>query len=146
MPFAVQIPETERDNHLPEKLKAEWPAIMRWVIDGCLEWQRIGLAPPTIVRDATDEYFSGEDVFGQWLDDECDVEIDNNFKWESVGELFTAWTAYATRANEQPGTIKGFSELMQVRGFSKCTKGNAKTRAFGGIRLNRRNINDIIGS
>ena len=27
------------------------------VIDGCLEWQRIGLAPPKIVTDATERLF-----------------------------------------------------------------------------------------
>ena len=45
----------------PEKLKAEWPAILRWAIDGCLEWQRIGLAPPKIVTEATQAYFSDQD-------------------------------------------------------------------------------------
>jgi len=98
---------------------------------------------PTIVRDATDEYFSSEDVFGQWLDDGYDFEIGNDWKWESVSALFTAWTAYATQANEEPGTIKAFSEQMQARGFTPCRKGHAKTRAFAGIRSKRKNGNDI---
>ena len=46
VPFLQVIPEAERDLHLPEKLKAEWPAIFRWAIDGCLAWQREGLAHP----------------------------------------------------------------------------------------------------
>ena len=41
VPFTVQIPPEERDPNLPAKLKAEWPAILRWAIDGCLEWQRL---------------------------------------------------------------------------------------------------------
>ena len=57
---SFRIPEAERDPKLVEKLKAEWPAILRWVLDGCLEWQRIGLAPPAIVTEATDRYFDGE--------------------------------------------------------------------------------------
>ena len=52
-----------------QKLEAEWPAILRWSIDGCLEWQRIGLEPPAIVRDATDAYFADQDTLQQWLDD-----------------------------------------------------------------------------
>jgi putative DNA primase/helicase len=47
VPFTVQIPPAERDPYLARKLKAEWPAILRWCIDGCLQWQRIGLAPPS---------------------------------------------------------------------------------------------------
>jgi len=74
VPFTVQIPLAERDPRLPEKLKAEWPAILRWCIDGCLEWQRVGLAPPPIVRDATEEYFAGQDMLQQWLED-CTTDI-----------------------------------------------------------------------
>ena len=39
VPFTVQIPPEERDQDLPQKLKAEWPAILRWMFDGCLEWR-----------------------------------------------------------------------------------------------------------
>ena len=48
VPFTVQIPPAERDPRLAEKLKAEWPAILRWCLEGCLEWQRVGLAPPAL--------------------------------------------------------------------------------------------------
>ena len=44
MPFTVTIPAEERDRQLGEKLKAEWPGILQWMIDGCLQWQQIGLA------------------------------------------------------------------------------------------------------
>ena len=30
-----------------EKLKAEWPGILAWMIEGCLEWQKEGLRPPS---------------------------------------------------------------------------------------------------
>jgi putative DNA primase/helicase len=42
IPFAVTIPPEHRDKNLADKLKPEWPAILRWMADGCLEWQRIG--------------------------------------------------------------------------------------------------------
>ena len=142
LPFTVQIPVDERDPKLTEKLKPEWPAIFRWALDGCLEWQRMGLAPPAVVRNATADYFSGEDLFGQWLDDECDTEIGNIWKWETVRRLFEAWSAYATRGNEQSGTIKALSEELQTRGFEKCKKGHAKNRSFSGIQLVRKTFNE----
>jgi hypothetical protein len=49
LPFLVTIPPERRDPSLPEELKAEWPAILRWSIDGCREWQQRGLAPPPAV-------------------------------------------------------------------------------------------------
>ena len=36
LPFTVTIPESERDPNLAEKLKTEWPDILRWQIVGCL--------------------------------------------------------------------------------------------------------------
>ncbi|MFL5150930.1 MAG: phage/plasmid primase, P4 family, partial [Microvirga sp.] len=36
VPFTVTIPPGERDLDLTEKLKAEWPGILAWMIEGCL--------------------------------------------------------------------------------------------------------------
>jgi putative DNA primase/helicase len=69
VPFTVQIPPEGRDPNLSEKLKAKWPAIMRWCLDGCLEWQQKGLAPPKIVTDATAAYFEDQDTIKQWIED-----------------------------------------------------------------------------
>ena len=44
------------------KLKAEWPAILRWAIDGCLAWQREGLTPPASALAATKDYLDAEDT------------------------------------------------------------------------------------
>ena len=73
IPFTVTIPAPERDPQLREKLRAEWPAILRWAIDGCLEWQRVGLRPPARVVAATEEYLGGEDLIERWRED-CLVE------------------------------------------------------------------------
>jgi hypothetical protein len=45
--------------------KAEWPAILRWMIDGCLAWQRDGLVQPKVVSKATEEYFTDQDALRQ---------------------------------------------------------------------------------
>ena len=56
VPFTVQIPMEERDPDWPRSSRPSGrPSSLG--LDGCLEWQRIGLAPPASVREATDEYF-----------------------------------------------------------------------------------------
>ncbi|HYZ31675.1 MAG TPA: hypothetical protein VE684_05255, partial [Crenalkalicoccus sp.] len=48
-------------------VREEWPGILRWMINGCLEYQRTGLKPPPAVVEATRAYFDAQDHFGQWL-------------------------------------------------------------------------------
>jgi putative DNA primase/helicase len=93
VPFTVQIPPAERDKDLADKLKAEWPAILRWMMDGCLEWQRGGLAPPKIVLDATDDYFGEQDNLQQWVD-ECTTDA-GAFAITRLKELFASCAAWA---------------------------------------------------
>jgi putative DNA primase/helicase len=68
---------TEPDKQLEEKLKPEWPAILRWMIEGCLHWQQSGLERPQCVTEATDAYFAEQDIVGQWLSEECAVDPTN---------------------------------------------------------------------
>jgi putative DNA primase/helicase len=73
IPFLATIPPEERDLDLPEKLRAEYPGILKWAIDGCLEWQRKGLGPPRVVRAATEEYIKSQNAVNNWIDERCDT-------------------------------------------------------------------------
>ena len=69
------------DRQLPEKLREEWPGILRWMIEGCLDWQENGLVRPDSVIRATESYFEDQDLLSQWLAEECDAEPGNNYKY-----------------------------------------------------------------
>jgi putative DNA primase/helicase len=132
LPFTVTIPPEERDRDLPEKLKAEWPGILRWMIQGCLEWQRIGLAPPKAVRHATEAYLEAEDAVGAWIEECCQRRPQ---AWESRGTLFTAWNRWATTAGEYVGSQRRFIQALETRGFVPVRKNSG--RGFAGIELRR---------
>lgn len=55
VPFSHKPPKPDRE--LEKKLQAELPAILRWMIEGCLDWQAHGLIRPQVVIDATADYF-----------------------------------------------------------------------------------------
>jgi putative DNA primase/helicase len=116
VPFTVTIPPSERDLDLAEKLKAEWPGILRWMIDGCREWQRIGLQPPKAVLDATEAYLESEDATAIWMDERCIQETDRS---EKSSALFGSWKDWCLKAGEQPGTQKKFSQNLEARGLRK---------------------------
>jgi len=122
------------DCDLEEKLKAEWPAILRWMIEGCLDYSANGLVRPATVVAATGEYFENQDLFGQWLDEKCDIDAGNRYVWEPVADLYVSWNAFGNANGEQPGSKKHFSETMQSRGF-RSEKGAKGTRIVRGLRL-----------
>src|SRR4051794_29207376 len=106
------------DPELEIKLKAEWPGILRWMIDGCLDWQKNGgLIRPDSVRDATAAYFSNQDLFGQWLEDACDSDPGNEYKRETSADLFASWKLYATNAGATVGSQNTSRENMEARSF-----------------------------
>ena len=118
VPFTVTIPPCERDQKLTEKLRAEWPGILQWMVDGCLEWQRLGLAAPATVRRATDDYFESEDAIGAWIEDRCERRLDS---WELTKTLFASWKEWAETAGEHTGTRKRFVQALENRGF-RCQR------------------------
>ena len=130
VPFAVQIPPAQRDPQLAEKLKPEWPAILRWMIDGCLEWQRRGLGVPESVRRATDEYLSDQDTLCQWVD-EC-LAVDP-LAFASSRMLFASWKVWCEERNLTPGTETGFAENLADRGYERLRTN--KARGFKGISI-----------
>jgi putative DNA primase/helicase len=130
IPFAVTIPPIERDGELSEKLKAEWPGILRWLIDGCLEWQKNGLRPPKAVVDATEAYLSAEDAVAAWIDDSCQG---NRSAWEQSSDLFASWSSWAESAGEIAGSQRRFSETLESRGFVRHNTNSA--RGFYGLRV-----------
>jgi putative DNA primase/helicase len=139
IPFAVTIPPAERDPLLPEKLKAEWPAILRWAIDGCLEWRRRGLDQPQAVRAATEEYLADEDAFGKWLDECCRR---SEFAHETTADLFASWRQYCDRTGEYAGTEKRFRENLKQRDFKPKRQAGTGRTGFEGILLVRRDYTD----
>ena len=60
------------DPLLEDKLRSKAPGILRWMINGALDWQSEGLIMPKSVRLATDDYLAGQDTFGNWLNECCE--------------------------------------------------------------------------
>ena len=130
VPFSVRIPPAERDLDLPEKLKDEWPGILAWAIEGCMEWQRVGLVPPAAVVNATAEYLDAEDAPALWMAECCDRHPSLH---SSAGALFGSWKAWADTAGEFAGSQKGFSQKLVAKGFEqhRISGGKAGFRGIG---------------
>jgi putative DNA primase/helicase len=119
---------------LSAKLATESAGILQWMVKGCLAWQRHGLAPPTIVTAATAAYLETQDAMAAWIDECCVVEPRH---WESSANLFSSWSAWATKSGEFVGSLKRFVERLENRPGME-PKRPQNVRGFLGLRL--RNI------
>jgi putative DNA primase/helicase len=131
VPF-VRTPE-KRDKQLETKLRSEAPGILRWMIEGSLDWQQNGLTVPQAIQETTDAYFAEQDLLGQWLSEKCEADPGNQSRSETTADLYASWSEYAKRAGEDPGTTKSFSTALAMRGFRR--KATTKARMFVGLRL-----------
>jgi putative DNA primase/helicase len=78
------------------------------MIDGCLDWQKCGLAAPETLTSRSPA-------------------------WEKSLDLYASWVAWAKGTGEYEGTQKRFSQNLETRGFTYERRMNA--RGFRGLRL-----------
>lgn len=131
VPFTLKPAKPDRE--LGQKLMQEAPGILQWMIDGCLDWKQSGLIRPNCVTEATAEYFSDQDLFRHWLEEECICEPGNIDRSASSSSLFKSWSDYAKGAGHKPGTTSTFKDNLTTAGF-KFYRG-AKAREFFGISI-----------
>ena len=91
VPFAVTIPEAERDRDLQDKLRTELSGILRWAVTGCLLWQKHGLQPPEKVNVATLEYRRESDVLGAFLNDCCELDERHSVRASALYTTYAQW-------------------------------------------------------
>ena len=127
------VPESEDDPDFTDRLVAEYPAVLRWAIDGALAWRRIGLEPPPAAKRAATRRREAEDAFGRWLDE---ATAPSPASWAPAGALYAAWQDWAGRAGIDPGSQKRFSQALEARGFQPKRRRTGQ-RGFLGLALPR---------
>jgi putative DNA primase/helicase len=113
LPFDIK-PKV-KDDRLTEKLTAEGPQILQWCIDGCRDWLTNGLVVPEKVRQATDIYFSEQDMFARWLEDRvhrCDHRITT-----PKSKALASWNAFRKEAGDRPEKAQDLNQRLSRAGF-----------------------------
>ncbi len=120
LPFTVTIPAERQDRDLPEKLRTEGPAILRWMVQGCLDWQRHGLGEPAAVKVATEGYRAESDTIGRWLEECCLVQGSAQAKAAGLLDSFNKW---AQTVHEGEGSATWLGRKLAEKGFTKVRSG-----------------------
>lgn len=134
VPFSIKITEEERDRDLPKKLKEEYQYILKWLVAGCMAWQRHGLGEPEEVREATEEYRGESDIVGRFVDDVCAKDEKKSVQATIIYNQFKVW---ADREGERSYmTQNSFSRRLTALGFNRG-KDSSGRRVWLGLFLKR---------
>lgn len=120
IPFNVRIDDSELDLQLPDKLRAELPGILAWVVRGCLAWQKNGLGEPPEVLQASLEWREHDDPLKDFLEDCCEV---GEGLFVPSRDLTTAYEFWAKREGVK-ATLgrENFGERLRSKGFTQGRK------------------------
>jgi putative DNA primase/helicase len=124
IPFDVFIPADQRIRNLSDILvREEGPGILRWLVEGCLEWQRSGLSEPQRVKDAVGSYRSEQDVIGNFLGECCISHLHNEVLREKARvrarDLYDRYVDWC-KENREENTLSSrkFGGEMERRGYA----------------------------
>jgi putative DNA primase/helicase len=134
IPFERVFPEDQRDKRLEEKLRAEAPGIMAWIVRACMDWQKHGLGESSKVQAATADYRSEVDRLGPFIEECCVVAHSATVTRAAIYEAYQAWTE---RKKTYAMSDKSFAELMRGKGFQSARQrlGGKTPRVWIGVGL-----------
>ena len=105
--------EKRADKDLKEKLMAEAPGILAWIVRGTLLWRQQGLDPPAAVREATAQYRQDEDILGDFIEDECITGPNLSEEFARLYDKFSSW--YEVNISKKVPSKKKFGNWLSRR-------------------------------
>lgn len=102
---------TTPNSDLKAELVAEYPAILRWMLDGCLDWQEGRLGTAAAIQAAGSDYFERQDVFGRWMEERCILDPTGTAR-TAPARLFTDYRAWCQGTGEVALASAEFAEKI----------------------------------
>ena len=116
IPFTVQIPKSDRDKYLKDKLRAEADAVLTWIIDGWKDYrERGGLDEPPAVLVATEGYKDDSDAVGRFIKDECDIGGAQSSA--TTQALYARWESWAAHDGCLSLSRIAFGRALDAKGY-----------------------------
>ena len=99
-----RIPERP-DTGLEQRLHAERDGILWWALQGCLEWQRRGLAPPPRIKQATAKYLDAQDVMSRFFAERCQFAPERKVRMKELQQAAEHFAAAEGLRRVRPNEV-----------------------------------------
>lgn len=123
VPFDYTIPKKERDPKVKATLrnpKIAGPAILAWIVKGCLKWQKDGFVVPKMVEQSTEEYRESQDPLKDFFEDECEFDEAAYVPVTGLRFRYDQWAK--SNGVKYPLGPRKFNERLRAKGCKDKTK------------------------
>ncbi len=141
IPFDQCFEQGACDRNLASKLKSEAPGILLWAIEGCLEWQRVGLGTAVDVAQSTEKYKSENDPLEEFLEECCVIQPGARVSAAALWQEYEHWTG---KNAKEPIPRAAFTHNLEQRGFKKGRFGHDRSWTWFDLCLKRLNPEPLL--
>ncbi len=122
IPCIHSMPKSRQDRKLTSTLTSaeHAPAILAWAVQGCLEWQRIGLARPTFLERATQALREESDDLNSLFEDKLEKATGLTIEVPDAYTTYNVWAMHQQIPEFKRLTKDAFGRRMARRGFESA--------------------------
>ncbi len=139
--FDYTIPEPDRDTGLMARLHRELPGVLRWCVDGYLQWRERGLDPPLSVLYETAEYRNDIDLVGQFMAERLEPAAGGAA--ELSGAVYPAYRAWAEGMGVKPLASNTLAQRLKEHGLKIGKDGHSRRSVLLDQRLSEQRFSAL---
>jgi putative DNA primase/helicase len=110
----------QKDKHLKDRLMQNREGILKWLVEGCLEWQQRDLDPPQEILDSADELAKAEDYLTEFLNDSLlpsPDDPDREISFQGLYQCFLWWLGLNQGDPKKAPANRTLAKAMRERGY-----------------------------
>jgi len=127
VPFNRSFGPDEQDHALPQKLAAEQPGILAWIVEGARRWYSDGLKTPAAIISANEAYRAEMDSVGAYIADNCEADPKALI---AASALYASYRLYMASKGQSPVSSTMFGRALTQRGISPEKNGTMYRRGI----------------
>ncbi len=116
IPFQVTFPPEEQDKELLDKLTDELSGILNWAVEGCLQWQKVGLDPPERIKREIAMYREESNPLVPFLEEETVTDPEGKIKSSDFYQHYKCW---CQKKGEHSVSNTQFGRRLSEMGYQK---------------------------
>jgi len=118
----------KKDKHLKEKFLQiqNLEGVLKWLVEGCLEWQQRGLDPPQEILDSVNELARAEDYLTEFLNDSLlpsPDDPDREIGFQGLYQCFLWWWGLNQGDPKKAPANRTLAKAMRERGYTLEKRG-----------------------